>query len=191
MLDSVKKLSRGLVAGLALSITLYGSASPARTSPEAVRPYLCESTVDGSAVGYRNVKGSSLIYVGLAAEGDTGGALIHNLTPISGNTGTFSVNVLPTDTTANLRLTLLVSASKTKGSSETVSLNPTSIQTAGSINICNFEFSQYGFPAGTNINDIAVQVTPTGSESGSLYLYKCTVNGTIITNRIIATGGCL
>lgn len=191
MLESVKKLSHCLVAALSLSMVLFGSAANAKGTPGSptLRPYLCQTSDDGSEVGFVNVKNSSIILVRLVGS-DSGGAMIQHLTPSSPSTSEFSVDVMPTASTSNLQLQLVVAL--TNGKNQTsVTVNPTNVVTKGGVVTCTFNFKQYGWSSALNITGVVVQVSLAGDSDGALYLYKYAFNNTAITDKIPSQAGCL
>jgi hypothetical protein len=198
MLESVKKPHRFLLGALALSIVLFGNAADARTkggsgsggssSTPTVRPWLCDTTGDGSVVGFINSKGNTLIGVSLLGPTDSGGALIQNISGAVG-TSTFTVSVVPTATSRNLSLQAQVIITDGTKNEEFL-VSPTSSATVGSFVVYKFAFRTYGWPPKATVQAIALDASPFGDASGSVELGKFTFNNTAITTKIPSTAGC-
>ncbi len=78
----LKKLAFIAIGGMAVTLGCGASASIAKTTAPAAQPFLCESSADGSVVGFANQKGRALLYVSLAGDSDYGGAIFNGMPSI-------------------------------------------------------------------------------------------------------------
>jgi hypothetical protein len=192
MTDVFKRLALIAVSGVAVTLSFGATESIAKTTAPSAQPFLCNSSSDGSSVGFVNQKGKALIYVNLVGDTDYGGAIFNGMPTISGTTSVVTVDAIPTSTTGNLTMQLAVSATNA-GNAKVFTVGPTSVQSKGSYSVCTFEFSKYGLPAGTEVNKLAVMivVSSTDDAGGSVYIYNYTVNGTAISKKTLSSAGCL